>query len=255
MGDRFGSVMRETGELERLAGGSSPIHRLHPGVKLFSALIYITAVISAGRYDLWELLPFAFYPFILMPLSDTPLRPFLRRLLPALPFAALAGVSNLIFDRRIYMLGPGINISGGAVSFAVILIKTCYAVSAALLLISTTRETDLLGQLTRLHVPVVVVATLGMVMRYIGVLAGEAGRMTAAYSLRSACDGVKLKDAGFFAGQLLLRSSSRASRVGSAMVCRGWNGSFYAPLRRLTINDYIYFALILTAVIAVKIFF
>lgn len=255
MSNRFGSVMRDTDELERLAHGDSPVHRLHPAAKLFSALLYITAVISAGRYDFWKLLPFAFYPFIMMPLSDTPLRPFLRRLLPALPFAALAGVSNLIFDRRIYTVVPGINISGGVLSFAVIMIKTCYAVTAALLLTATTSETELFGQLTRLRVPAVVVATLGMVMRYIGNLAGEAGRMTAAYSLRSASDGVSLGDAGSFAGQLLLRSSVRASRVGSAMVCRGWNGTVYAPRRRPRCYDYIYCALILTAVCAIKILF
>jgi cobalt/nickel transport system permease protein len=255
MSNRFTSAMRGSDELERLAHGSSPVHRLHPAAKLFSALIYISAVVSAGRYDIWGLLPFAFYPFIMMPLSDTPLRPFLRRLLPALPFAALAGVSNMIFDRRIYMVAPGINISGGVLSFAVIMIKTCYAVTAALLITSTTRETELFGQLTRLRVPPVVVSTLRMVMRYIGVLAVEAGRMTSAYYLRSAKDGVLLRDAGSFSGQLLLRSSARASRVGSAMVCRGWNGTVYAPRRRFSCYDYVYCVLILTAVAAIKILF
>jgi cobalt/nickel transport system permease protein len=67
-----------------------------------------------------------------------------------------------------------------------------------------------------------------MTERYIAVIAAEARSMLLAYRLRSRSParGIRLRHAGSFLGQLLLRSFDRALRVYDAMRLRGFTGAY-----------------------------
>jgi cobalt/nickel transport system permease protein len=215
--------IQELYALEQLSGKDTCIHKLHPTVKLLTAAIFIVTVISFDRYAFGRLIPYVFYPALMMALSETPYSVLFKRFLIALPFCLFAGIGNVIFDQSPAFMVSGITVSYGIVSLFAILFKAYLCVMAALLLVSATPLSDIAASMRRLLVPEVFVTLFEMIYRYIGVLFEEAFSMYTAYSLRSGGGrGVKIGDMGSFAGQLLLRSFDRAERVYSAMKCRGY---------------------------------
>jgi cobalt/nickel transport system permease protein len=219
----IGTHIGEIHKFETLALGETVIHKLHPFAKLCSALVFIIAVVSFGRYDFVPLAPFLFYPVIIAALAEIPYRALIPKLLIALPFCLFAGISNVIFDRNTAWILSGVPVSYGAVSLLAILLKMVLSVSAALLLTATTPLTELTAQLRRLRVPFVFVTVFEMTYRYIGVLLEETHSMTTAYRLRSkGKKALEMRHMGSFVGQLLLRGFDRAELVYSAMLCRGY---------------------------------
>jgi cobalt/nickel transport system permease protein len=225
----FSSAVSGLNTLEQFAGRNTLVHRLHPFVKTTATIVYVVVVVSFGRYEISALRPYFFYPAILIPLSETPLAALFKRLLPALPFPLLGGLSNMFFDAVPMMTLGGVTITGGVISFISIMIKTVLSVSAILLLVSTTGMADLSRQLSAAGAPDAFVLQLVLTYRYLAVLVEETSAMYTAYILRApGARGVRLRDVGPFVGVLLLRSIDRAGRVYSAMKCRGFSGVFPA---------------------------
>jgi cobalt/nickel transport system permease protein len=207
------------------AGGNSPAHALHPGTKLVCALAFIVTVVSFPGHDINSLLFMAFYPVLMLTLSGTPPGPVLFRSLTALPFALAIGVGNIFYDRSpAFMLGS-VTITGGMISCVSLGIKTLLSVSAVTILGATTPFPSLCAALVRAGMPKLLALQFSMTHRYLAVLLGESSAMLAAYRLRSrrSSRGVRLRDAGSFLGQLLLRGFDRAGRVYDAMRLRGFD--------------------------------
>jgi cobalt/nickel transport system permease protein len=78
--------------------------------------------------------------------------------------------------------------------------------------------------------------------------------MYIAYSLRNAGGkGIKMRDMGSFAGQLLLRSFDRSDRIYNAMKCRGYSLSATAQSRQsFMLKDFIFFAMVCVFCIVVR---
>ena len=222
------NMIQELYSLEQLAGGSSCVHRLHPDMKLLTTVVYIITVVSFDRYAFGRLIPYVFYPSLLMALSETPYSMLLKRFLIALPFCLFAGISNILFDRTPAFAARAITVNYGVVSFFTILFRTYLCVMAVLLLVSVTPLAQITNSMRRLRIPSLFIVMFEMTYRYIGVLFEEAYSMYTAYSLRSVNGrsvnrkGIIMKDMGSFIGQLLLRSIDRAERVYNAMKCRGY---------------------------------
>jgi cobalt/nickel transport system permease protein len=234
------SKIQEIYSLEQLSGRKSAVHLRHPSVKLVSAFIFIVLVVSFDRVELGRLVPFVFYPVILMAISETPWRIVLKRVALAIPFCLLAGISNVIFDRVTLFTVAGISVSAGVVSFFSIFYRTFLCVTSVLILVAVTPFSQLTGQLRRMHVPDIFVTLFEMIYRYIGVLLDEASAMYTAYMLRSTeHKGLQMKHMGSLVGQLLIRSTDRAERVYAAMKCRGYPGTSMHKVRsRLRLPDY-----------------
>jgi len=228
--------IQELNALEQLSSGDTFIHRLHPMVKLLSAVFFIITVISYDRYALKQLIPYIFYPTLLMALSETPYSMLFKRFMVAFPFCFFAGMSNLIFVPAPY----------GVISFFTIIFRTYLCVMAVLLLVSTTPFFEIASSLRFLKIPNIFIVIFEMTYRYICILLEEVHSMYIAYSLRSTdAKGIKMRDMGSFAGQLLLRSFDRADRIYNAMKCRGYalhvlpqNG------RNFMLKDFIFFAVV-----------
>jgi cobalt/nickel transport system permease protein len=226
--------------LEDLAEGSSPIHRLHPSVKIIVTTLYIVLVVSFDRYNISGLSGFAIYPAVLLALSQVPIKPLLIRFMAALPFGLFGGAANLFYDRETAFTLGAIAVSYGAVSFAAILLKTLFTVSAALILISTTRITAITEQLVRFHLPSIFALSFMTTYRYISVFLSEVRTCYNAYILRSRGKGIAIKDMGFFCGGLFIKSYDRADRIYSAMKCRGFNGTIAASTQKVDKNSLIF---------------
>ena len=102
--ENMNAKLQEMYALEKLSKNNTFIHRLNPLVKIIVTIIYIGSVVSMDRYSLFRLAPFMFYPFIMMSLAEIPYAMIFKRTIVALPFCMFAGISNLIFDREIFVI-------------------------------------------------------------------------------------------------------------------------------------------------------
>jgi cobalt/nickel transport system permease protein len=248
--------IHELRALENLSAGKTAVHRLHPLSKLLSAFIFIVLVASYGRYDFLRLVPYLFYPFILMALAELPYKLFLSRMLIALPFCLFAGISNVIIDTGTAFSVAGLNISFGVLSLATILLKMYLCVMSTLLLVATTPFRELTAQLRRLHIPMIFVMVFEMTFRYIGVLLEETHTMSIAYKLRSGNkSALEMRHMGSFVGQLLLRGFDRAERVHAAMRCRGYSLRHITPARkRFQLSDALVLAVVCLPALLLRVF-
>ena len=178
-------------------------------------------------------------------------RVFLRSLV-ALPFILIA--LPTVFTKPgapLYELSLGlVNLTAtaeGIEFFASVLIKSWTAVTASVLLTSTTPPLRLLAALRALRLPAILIAVVMLMYRYLFVLVDEAQRMLRARAARSAAIGPgsggtvvwRAKSAGGMAGSLFIRTLDRSERIYMAMLARGYDGSIRqqstAPLGRLAI--------------------
>lgn len=247
------SSIYEIYSLEQASGGDSPIHRLHPAVKIAATLFYIILVVSFGRYELSALAPFVLYPVAASSFAGVPCSMIFKRTLTALPFCLFAGVSNVFFDVSAAFTVGAVTVSAGWLSLAAIVFRTLLCVSAVLVLVAVTPFTELTRELRAMRLPSVFISLFEMTYRYVGALAAEAFSMYTAYSLRGKNKrGIEMKDMGSFAGQLLIRSFDRAERVYQAMRCRGYPAAAGGmQARPLSVRDLLF----LVAVCASSLFF
>lgn len=207
-----------------------------------TTLVYIVTVVSFDRYTFGRLVPYIFYPFIIMALAEIPWSMVAKRVLLALPFVVLAGVSNIIFDTAPALTLGGLTISQGVLSSFAIVFRTFLCVTAVLILVAVTPFAHISGQLRRIHIPEIFILLFEMTYRYIGTLLEETSSMYMAYQLRHTHQkGLEMKHMGPFVGQLLLRSFDRAERVYAAMKCRGYgNHGREHGIPRWTSRDYMF---------------
>jgi cobalt/nickel transport system permease protein len=229
----------ELGRLDQLAYQDTSVHRLDPRAKVVTTFAFLVCVVSFGRYDVLPMLPFVVFPLFVAAEGNLPYGFLGRKLLIAAPFAVVIGMFNPLLDRAVLLQLGGLDISGGWVSFASILLRFLLTTSAALVLIGTTSFAGVCMAVERLGAPDVFATQLLFLYRYIFVLGEEAMRMWRARSLRSFDGrGMGVRVYVQMLGSLLLRTYDRARRIYSAMLCRGFDGRVRVMRRlRLTSRD------------------
>jgi cobalt/nickel transport system permease protein len=217
--------------IDTLSSVDSPVHRVDARAKLITFSVFMICVVSFGKYEISALLPYFFFPAVIIPLARIPASFFTRKLVFLLPIAVFMGAFNPFFDRQtLLFLGP-VPVSGGVVSFVSILLRFTLTVTAALVLIAVTGFNALCTALERFHVPRAFSMQLMMLYRYLFVLTSEGARMSRARELRAVGgQGLGIRVYGSLLGHLLLRTWHRAQRIHMAMLSRGFTGEF--PLRR-----------------------
>jgi cobalt/nickel transport system permease protein len=219
--------------------GDSPIHRLDPRVKLLSTigLILSNVLLPDGAW-------LSFLASFLVvsgfsALAGVRIGFVLKRSLLAIPFALAA--FTIIFTLpgeplTQFSIGSWeLTISDvGLVRFLSILVRSWISLQAAILLTAATKFSDLAHGLRHLRVPLILIAIISFMYRYLFVLSEEVERLLQARAARSAkLPGGKspsvlwrARVAGNMVGQLFLRSYERSDRVYQAMVARGFKGTF-----------------------------
>jgi cobalt/nickel transport system permease protein len=217
--------------IDTLSCMDSPVHRLDPRAKLVTFAVFVACVVSFNKHEISGLIPFFFFPAVIIPVARIPSRYLVRKMLFLLPFAVLIGAFNPIYDRHILFSLGAFPVSGGFVSFVSILIRFTLTVLAALILIAVTGFNGICMALERFHVPKAFSVQLMMLYRYIFVLTSQGVQMARARELRTAgAPSLGIRAYGSLLGHLLLRTWHRAQRIHMAMLSRGFTGEF--PLRR-----------------------
>ncbi len=233
--------------VDRYAERDSPVHRADARAKVPAAFVYILAI-SATREGDWLALGLTALPVVAVVLASR-LGPWfvVRRTFLALPFVLV--VIPLAFTR------PGESVltlplagwtasEAGLLAVATILAKSWLSVVVAVVLVSSTRVTDILRALRWMRVPRLLIATIFFAYRYIFVVGEEAQRMIRARQSRSArlperrgggTVAWRARVTGHMAGSLFVRSLERSERVFAAMQARGYRGEHLlledAPVR------------------------
>lgn len=215
--------------LDLLAMRESALHRLDARAKVLTTLVFIVCVVSFDRYEIAALLPFLLYPVALLALAGLPAGYIARKVAVVLPFAVMVGLFNPLFDRQVLLQFGTLDIWGGWLSCASIVLRTILTAGAAIILVAITGFPALCAALERLGMPRVFAVQLLFLYRYLFVLTDEGGRVARARQLR-ACGkkGLELRHFGSLLGHLLLRTWERAERIHMAMLARGFTGEMHA---------------------------
>lgn len=212
--------------MDILAGQDTAVHRVDPRAKIIATVVFLAAVVSFGKYEISQMVPFIIYPVYLISAGSIPAGYILRKVMYVSPFALMIGIFNPLLDHRIVMIAGGFTVSGGWISFFSIMLRFFLTVSTALALIACTGFNNICYALHRLGAPRVFVTQLLFIYRYLFVLMEEGARMLRARNLRSYNGkGSGLRVYGSLAGHLLLRTVNRAQRIHNAMLCRGFDGN------------------------------
>jgi len=229
--------------MDDMARGNTFLHRRHPLVKFVVTICFIIAVVSSGKYEISNLVPFVFYPLILIIISEIPVGPVVKRIMMVEPFIVVLGMFNPVFDTQPVLIGS-LSIAAGWLTFLSIFIKCSLTVAAVVVLVASTGMDKLAAALRMLLIPKIFVLQLLLTYRYISLLAEEAGRLLRAHSLRTpGHKGIAHAAWGSLAGGLLLRSFDRAQHVYQAMCLRGFDGEYnIGAVRRIDMADMAYLA-------------
>jgi cobalt/nickel transport system permease protein len=218
-------LLREVRSLDATAGQTTWLSRIDPRALIVATLAYILAVVSFDRYAVAAMLPLAVLPVVLARLGSVDLAKVGGKVLLAMPFALMVGLFNPLFDTTPRLQLFGLEVAGGWLSLASIMIRAVLTVTAALILIACIGMHRLCAALDRLGAPRALTTQLLFMHRYILVLAGELGRMNLARELRSPSSaGMPLAVYGSLLGHLLLRTLGRGQRIHQAMLSRGFDG-------------------------------
>lgn len=207
--------------------GESVVHRLPAEVKIIGLVTFVVAVVATPRETLW---PYAGYAVIVVAvwrLAHLPLRWALPRMLIEAPFLVLALLLPFTAGgERIHLAGLSLSVAGLYAAWALVA-KGTLGVAAALTVAATTPAAQLPAALSRLGAPAVITSVLVLMIRYVDLLAAEAGRMRTARISRGDSPRA-LHQAGAIAtsiGALFLRAYERGERVYVAMLSRGFDGN------------------------------
>jgi cobalt/nickel transport system permease protein len=210
--------MRPDG-LERYRRGVGPLQRLNPKGKLLATLFFVVAVV-ATPVAAWQILAAeALILSFVIGLSGIQPRELFTRWLG---FVVLVGFLAFVMARN----HPEQQRLGTTGVVLGLLVKNSMSFVAVLTLSGVTPFPKLLAALRGLRTPVVLVATLHFMYRYLHVLTDELDRMVKARRSRSFRRSGRL-DWGLLTGLigvLFLRAIERGERVHAAMVARGWDG-------------------------------
>lgn len=233
--------------IDKFAYQDSWIHRLDGRVKFVVTLLFTLVVFALGPTTLIPLFFCMIGPFTVLVLANIPLRFVAKHLLIICPFILALALSCVWFDRQpaTFLLGPFVwHTHTGTLRALNIIGKFSVTMTALIALISTTRFSDLLVSLQRLHVPQVLITQLGFLYRYLFVLIDTAHHLLRARTVR------RLRYLGLrhelgvavaLIGSLLTRSFDHAEGINRAMQARGFTGRWPTPQRsRLGRKEFVF---------------
>ena len=206
----------------------APLGRLDPRWKL--AAIFLAILASALQRSLWPTLAAFAGALVLACLARLPLRWYLLRL------SGVALVLVLFLGwLPFFHSGPRADLWGFSVSVPgltlalVLLAKALTVVSLMLALLATAPLQDTFKAAHALHVPGVFIHLVLLTYRFVYLVGEEFARLRIALRVRGFRNRANVhsyRTIGQVAGTLLVRSHERAERVGQAMRCRGFDGTF-----------------------------
>jgi cobalt/nickel transport system permease protein len=216
---------------EPFSDGASVVHRLDPRGRIVVAALFAILLAVTTTYAT-ALTGLALALFCLA-LARLPLRQVAVRLLVVNSFIFFLWlVLPLTYPGDpVWRLGPLTATRQGLVFTGLITLKSNAIILALIALIATVPVVTLGQALHQMRVPDKLTHLLLFTYRYIYVFEQEYRRLVQAMKIRGFRPRTNLhtyRSYAYLAAMLLVRSFDRAERVFQAMLCRGFNGTFYS---------------------------
>ena len=212
------------------SGGTSPLDRLDPRLRIVVTVALALVVAVANRFDVL----LAALAMAAIGLAISRLGPWavFKRLIPLNIFMLLLFVLVPPFTGKtaLFSLGPVNYSQEGAVLALRIAIRGNAIVLTMVVLLGRLSVVTMGHALAHLRVPNKLVHLLLFTVRYFDVLKREYSRLAAAMKMRGfrpKMDWHTYRTYGHLVGMLLVRSLERSERIVAAMKCRGFRGRFY----------------------------
>jgi cobalt/nickel transport system permease protein len=203
--------------LDRYARKKSLCHRLPGSIKIATAIALILTAISVPL-ERWPILGVLLVvTYLGLSLAGVPLAYLMRRVGLFLPMMFLLTISlpaSQGFERGWDLMGT-------------ILLRSTVSLMSVLWLVNTLPFDELLVTLRRGRFPIVLLATLAFMYRFLFVSWDELERLKTARRMRSFGRSSPLfrwKSLSRMIGLLMIRGLTRSERVHGAMCARGWTG-------------------------------
>ncbi len=230
-------AMVEVLENDGIATGPGLMQRLDPRIKLVSILLF--AVTASFAQSVWVLLGMVAATAGLAAASGVGVSSFSRKvwasaglfgLLLSLP-ATTAWISP---GPVVVPLGPLSITSTGLLIAARLTTRVAAGAGFGLLVVWTTRWTDLLQALTAMHLPDIIVATLAMTQQQIMSLLRTVENINLARESRMLSSGTVVDNRGWVTDRMAFiakKSIKTADDVYDAMLARGFSGAMPSLVR------------------------
>ena len=101
--EKLNNAQLELREMDELAAGSSPVHRMNPLCKLLVTVFYIATVVSFPKYDLSALVVMVLYPVLMFQAAGIPIGLCFYRLRIVLPLVCAVGLVNPFLDHTVVL--------------------------------------------------------------------------------------------------------------------------------------------------------
>lgn len=215
---------------EPFSSGSSPIHNVHPGMRIVCAFLFSVAGAIASNINSGLSILISGILFVILARLDFWL--LLRRLLAVNFFIAFLWIF-IPFSHEGHGLFKiyGLTATREGVELALIITLKSNGIVLALTSFLATMPVQTLGAgMQCLHLPDSFCRLFSFTYRYVHVIREEYTRLHRAAVMRGFVAGNNLRTYRTYAwlvGMLLVRSFDRAHRVWQAMLCRGFNGRFH----------------------------
>lgn len=228
-------------ENEALAARPGLLQRLDPRVKLVTLALY--AVTASLVHSVRVLLALVLLTLVLAAASRVRVAAFARKVwlsagLLAFLIALPSALAWFTPGAVAFTIGPLTFTQPGVMGVLTLVTRVAAAAGIALLIIWTMRWPDLLRALSALHMPDVVVATLGMAQKQILTLLRTVEQVHLARESRTLTRGSAREDREWVTERMafvLRKSLKTADDVYDAMLARGYTGAM-PSLRRLRIG-------------------
>ena len=242
--DTIGRAIADVLENDELAGGPGLMQALDPRVKVVSILVF--AVVASFVHSLPMLLTLAAATVTLAAASGVPVASFARRVwssagLFGMLLSAPAATAWVTPGPVLIPLGP-LSITAPGLAIATRLVaRVAVGAGFGLLVVWTTRWTDLLRGLSAMGVSDLVVATLAMTQKQIMSLLRTVENMHLARESRMLSSGTARENRGWVIERMAFvarRSMKTADDVYDAMLSRGFSGTMHSLVDlRVTARD------------------
>lgn len=218
--------------IDEYSGIDSLIHRLDPRIKLISVLTFILFVIFTKPASFIAFALYGILIFALILLSKIPFSFFLKRSLVIMPFVLMVAIfipfikeGEVVSAYSLGSLKLKLTYEGLLILWNC-LVKAYLCILSMVLLISSTRLSDLLKALEKLRCPLIFTMILSFMYRYIFVIQDELMKMRQAKEARSVGGSVwfHTKVMSNMIGVLFMKSYERGENVYLAMRSRGFEG-------------------------------
>lgn len=238
-------------DLDELASGDSPIHRLEGRLKLVSLLIIIVYCVFASELIVPIILEI--YLLVILYFSKLSFKNAFKRILLLLPFGGMI----IIFQP---FLHPGnvlwsyswIQITDEGLNFGILLFaRLIVSLTAIVILSSTSPMQQIVASFRQLKMPKELAMIISIMVRFLFVFIDELETIRKAqksrnFDIHSKLTPYKwrLKQVGYTVAMMFLKSYEQGERTYQSMASRGFSeeSDLFNENKPLERNDYIYIA-------------